>query len=893
LEPGTQIGPYQIVGRIGSGGMGEVYRAQDTVLDREVAIKTLPPDMRGNKARLERFEREAKLLASLNHPNIATLHGLEKVGEERFLIMELVAGDPLDRLLDLGPLAVGDALRIGRQIADALEAAHEKGIVHRDLKPSNVIVGPRRQRVKVLDFGVAKSIEPRGTASAPEARDLTGLTAPGAILGTPPYMSPEQVRGQAIDDRSDVWAFGCLLYEMLTGRRAYQGESFADTLSAILTRVPDWQRLPPEVPEGVRSLLERCFVVDRNLRVSMADVRDRLDDILENRPASVSFPALPSLPTLSPPTWVDMPRPNPSSAPVVSAAAGVPFGTDSPTLSTSPTLASPARRRSLIAVAAVLAVALGAGGAVLLPRLRDSGGESAQGGASEIRSLVVLPSQVLGEESDRFLADAIPNTVSTHLAQVEGLETKVPPSNVEFERIGRDLNAIAESYHVNGVVLPTITVVADQLTLNLQLVAVPSRVVLWTRDFEGRRDRYVELARGAAEGIRQALRPTAPALPRAADVVRDSEAELALHQGLFLANLFRRQGLPEDFERAEAALRRALELDPRQAEAAAELARLHAARIVTGVPPQEIVPEVRAWARRALEIDPRSSRAWAVLSEVEQIDPQGNYRRMLETGLKAATFGSDDGYAHMRLSSALSLRSVLLGLEALQRARQLDPLELSSPLLEALTLMVIDRVDEARERVEQVRRVEPDMPFAILVHTLVEIVDGRVEAAAELVAQLEPMASDGRIRPEWLEFVRDFVEFQRAAEQGNQALEDAAAARLIRVARGERKFPRWEKATSEVAPLLARQGRAREALDLMLYRQEIGVLENYEFLLLNKDLEPLRGDARFRRLLDPLRKDFDEMLVILAAARKRGEFPAYLDPAVDKLLPLVGVPRPW
>jgi hypothetical protein len=207
--------------------------------------------------------------------------------------------------------------------------------------------------------------------------------------------------------------------------------------------------------------------------------------------------------------------------------------------------------------------------------------------------------------------------------------------------------------------------------------------------------------------------------------------------------------------------------------------------------------------------------------------------------------------------------------------------------------MVIGRVEEARARVEEVRRIEPEMPYAILVNALVEIVAGDGDAAARLTEKLEPMARDGRIRPEWLPLVRDYATLEQAARKGDKTQEDAAAGRLIRAARGEVKFPRWQNATAEVAPLLARHGRVQEALDLMLYRHTIGSEENYEFLLLQKDLEPLRSDARFRQLLDPARKDFDELLAILGDARRRGEYPSYLDPAVDDLLPLVGVRRPW
>jgi serine/threonine protein kinase/tetratricopeptide (TPR) repeat protein len=872
LDIGTQIGPYLITGRLGRGGMGEVYRARDTILDREVAVKALPPNVRGDVVRLSRFEREAKLLASLNHPNIATLHGLEQVGDERYLVMELVEGVVLDRLLASGPLPVEQAVRIGRQIAEALEAAHEKGIVHRDLKPANVMVSPKG-RVKVLDFGVAKSMDSVPTFAPGREVTVASLTAPGIAVGTPPYMSPEQVRGQVLDDRSDIWAFGCLLYEMLTGKRAYQGDTWADTLSAILTQEPDWQALPADVPEVLRDLLGRCLARDRDRRMPrIGEVRAELDCAFEARSSAIRVPIS------TPPTVLELPR---SLAPAAPSAHG--------SAARLPRLP----RRAWIA-AAGLAVALAAGGLAVLPKLRSLEGKPQPvPGLRDIRSLVVLPSRVLGDESDRFLADAIPNTVSTHLAQIDGLETKSPPTSMELDRVGWNLNDIAESYHVGAVVLPTVTVTGDMLILNLQLVAIPSRVVLWTRDFEDRRQRYLDLARAAAEGIRQALRPATPALARSADVAASSEAELALHQGLFLSNLYRRQGLAGDFERARLALQQALELDPRQAQAAAEIARLQAARVVTGVPPQQIVPEVRRWAQRALEIDPRSSRAWAVLSEAEQIDPQGSYQKMLDDALKAAAFGPKDGYAHTRLSFALSRRSFLLGLKASERAAQLDPLELSSALSDAIYLMAISRLDEARSRVERALRIEPEMPYGMLVLALVETFAGRGEAATAIAARLAPMASDGRIRPDWLKLIQDYTTFEKGEEEGDREAAGAAAGRLLRAARGKNKFPRWESATAQVAPLLARHGRAEEALDLMLARADMGVVENYEFLLLNRDLEPLRADPRFRRLLDQARTRFNEMLDILSAARSRGEYPAYLDPALHDLLPLIGIPRRW
>jgi hypothetical protein len=271
LAPGTRIGAYKIGDQIGAGGMGEVYRATDTNLGRDVAIKVLPEEFAQDGERLARFEREAKTLASLNHPNIAIIHGLEKTGHVRALVMELVEGPTLAERIEHGAISIDEALPIARQIAEALEAAHEQGIIHRDLKPANVKVRPDGM-VKVLDFGLAKALEPVG-AMSPGHSPLPTITSPamtraGVILGTAAYMSPEQAKGRAADKRSDIWAFGCTFYEMLTGRRPFDGEDVSDTLASVLRGEPAWEALPPDLPPAVVQLIKRSLEKDRRRRIA-------------------------------------------------------------------------------------------------------------------------------------------------------------------------------------------------------------------------------------------------------------------------------------------------------------------------------------------------------------------------------------------------------------------------------------------------------------------------------------------------------------------------------------------------------------------------------------------------------------------------------------------------
>ena len=284
LTSGTRLGAYDIGSLLGAGGMGEVYRAKDTKLNRDVAIKVLPAAFALDTDRLARFTREAQTLASLNHPGIAQIFGIEESSGVRALVMELVQGDDLSAIIGRGAMPLADALPIARHVADALEAAHEAGIVHRDLKPANIKVRGDGT-VKVLDFGLAKALDPAGGpgASAMNSPTLTArATQLGMILGTAAYMAPEQARGKAVDRRADIWAFGVVLYEMLTGRRAFEGEEISDVLAAVLTRDPDFSALPAATPATVRRLLARCL--DK-------DPKRRLRDIGEAR-LELSEPAL-------------------------------------------------------------------------------------------------------------------------------------------------------------------------------------------------------------------------------------------------------------------------------------------------------------------------------------------------------------------------------------------------------------------------------------------------------------------------------------------------------------------------------------------------------------------------------------------------------------------------
>jgi serine/threonine protein kinase/Tol biopolymer transport system component len=293
LTPGTRLGVYEVTMPIGAGGMGEVYRATDSNLKRSVAIKVLPASVAGDADRLARFQREAEVLAALNHPNIAAIYGLEKTVDFTALVMELVEGEDLSQRIARGAIPIDEALPIAKQIADALKAAHEQAIIHRDLKPANIKVRPDGT-VKVLDFGLAKAVEPAGTKSSsvsmsPTITSPAMMTGAGMILGTAAYMSPEQAKGRVVDRRADIWAFGAVLFEMLTATRAFGGEDVTDTIVSVISKEPDWAALPAATPLPVRLLLRRCLDKDSRRRLrDIGEARFALETAYDSAAAPVN-----------------------------------------------------------------------------------------------------------------------------------------------------------------------------------------------------------------------------------------------------------------------------------------------------------------------------------------------------------------------------------------------------------------------------------------------------------------------------------------------------------------------------------------------------------------------------------------------------------------------------
>ena len=446
-----RLGAYEIRGQLGAGGMGEVYLARDTRLGRDVAVKILPPPLADDAERLARFEREARTIAALNHPGIVTLHAVEDAGHTRFIVMEHVSGRTLASVIGSGGLPLGRVLELAVPIADALAAAHDKGIVHRDLKPNNVMVTDEG-RVKVLDFGLAKAAavaSPGGDATV----TTMAQTMPGQIVGTIPYMAPEQCRGEPVDTRADLFAFGAMLYEMASGIRAFRGNSSADVMSAVLREDPTpLEELKPTLPARFTKIVRRCLEKDPRRRVQSAiDLRDELQDLAEEL------------------------RPGPARLPAGGAA--VPPGP-------APARARRAGSRWLWAAIAVAAIGLLVLGTLEVRRWREGAGGA--GRVQPIRSLAVLPFEnLMHDPSQDYFVDGMHDAVITELVRLDAVKVTSRAAVMRFKGKALPIKDVARDLTVDAVIQGSVLRSGQTVRINANLILGANDQNVWARSYDG------------------------------------------------------------------------------------------------------------------------------------------------------------------------------------------------------------------------------------------------------------------------------------------------------------------------------------------------------------------------------------------------------------------------
>jgi TolB-like protein/tRNA A-37 threonylcarbamoyl transferase component Bud32/Flp pilus assembly protein TadD len=665
--------------------MGEVYRARDTKLERDVALKILPEAFAQDPDRLARFQREARVLASLNHPNIAQIFGLEDTTATRALAMELVQGDTLDALIRRSRTATSglpleQALSIARQIAEALEAAHEAGIVHRDLKPANVIVR-HDGVVKVLDFGLAKTTPSIAVESSDSSGDLVAVDSPtmtspaqtlaGSVLGTAAYMSPEQARGRAVDKRTDIWAFGVLLYEMLTGRHLFAAETVSDTIAFVLTRDPDYSALPNTVPAHVRALLIRCL--ERDTKRRLRDIGDAGHDL-----------------QLAPPTS-SVAAPAASAAPAPSSAT-----------------ASPARRVNWLASGIGL-VLLGA--LVGVSMWRSAGGKTAIAPDASARSIAVLPFvNQSGNADDEYFSDGMSDELASALMKVRDLRVAARSSAFTFKGKNVDAREVGEKLDVATVLEGTVRRSGDKLRVTAQLVNASDGLVRWSERYEREAKDVFAVQDDITTAIVAALKltlGTGAVAGSKAGRTEDAEAYDLYLRGRFLVLKQTEDGLRKSLDY----FAKALEKDPGYAPAYAGTALAHMWLADAFAPPREEEPKAKAAALKAIELDSTNAEAHTYLGlvkwfydwEFENFDVE--FRRALQlnpNSMEAHTF------------YALALCSMGRwdeGIAEADRAMQLDPLAPMPSWMRESCLVSSRQYDKAIQQHKRTAELDPNFYY--------------------------------------------------------------------------------------------------------------------------------------------------------------------------------------
>jgi serine/threonine protein kinase/Flp pilus assembly protein TadD len=616
LQPGSRLGTYEIADLLGVGGMGEVYRAQDLKLGRAVAIKVLPDEFARHPGRVTRFEREARMLAAVNHPTIAAIYGAEEDGASRYIVMELVEGETLAQRLASGSLAVADALRIASQVAEALEVAHQKGVIHRDLKPANIKITPEG-KVKVLDFGLAKAMELPFAGDMSHSPTLVMADSrPGEIVGTPEFMSPEQARGKETDRRTDIWAFGCILFESLSGKRAFAGETVPDAIGAILHLEPDWASLPARTPERIRELLRLCLEKDPGRRL-----RDAGDARLE----------------------------------IESALAGM----SSSGVSALPPERRTARGRIVAAVAAAAALAVGV---LLVARDRFPTPAPVSG-----RHLAVLPFRNLTNVAEgEMWGVALADTVSARLANIRGLHVVTPraPSQPPDTK-DTSIPSVARRLGANTLLEGSLQREQESYRITYRIIDASGTQIaanaLDGKELFALQDRVAE---SVAEDLNLARSPRRTPTPSGLDTP-------ALQQRYLEAvGLLQRYDRREDVQTALTILQRLAEEKPRSALVLAALARAQLATFSLTSDPEwakraiaasvaargldPSLPEVDVTLGDTLRVTGRSKEAIEVYRRALSVRP-GDVEALLGLGRAAAADG-DEGTAESAFRQAIELQ---------------------------------------------------------------------------------------------------------------------------------------------------------------------------------------------------------------------------------------------
>ena len=662
---GKKVRGFEIKEIIGKGGMGVVYLARDTKLDRSVAVKSMPAELQASSTAQARFQREAKLLASLNHPNIAVIYEIVEEQKSGYLILEYIPGQTLAERIAHKPLNLEEALSIGQQITEAVSAAHEKGVIHRDLKPGNIKITPDG-RVKVLDFGLAKT-------SGREGKSLEAtVTQPGRVMGTPAYMSPEQACGKPTDKRSDIWSFGCIMYQMLTGQLPFEGETTTETLARIIEREPDWEKLPEDTPSNIRVLLRRCLEKNPNRRLQhIGDVAIEIRETL-------------NMPLTAPPVTT------PSST------------------SLKPQTATRNRLRTAAIIATVFAVVLS------VITVQHVSKKEVQPSLKDIR-LVVLPFENLGSADDEYFADGITDAITARLAGLHGISVISRQSAIQYKKTEKDTRQIAKELGVDYILEGTIqrerpSDPTSRVRIIPQLINASKDTHVWTDIYDDEMSEVFRLQSDVAERVAQALDIALLEPERQVLASRPTENMEAYDYYLRATEYFNRSDRESDFKIAIRMYERSIELDPVFAVAYASLSDVHSYMFWYHYDhSQERLAMAKQAADKALELNPELPEAHLALGHY-YYHGYSDYDRALEQFAIARKSQPNNskilawiGYVQRRQGKSEE------ALANLKRACELDPR--SGKLAEeaGITSMILRRYSQAERYYNRAILLAPDL----------------------------------------------------------------------------------------------------------------------------------------------------------------------------------------
>lgn len=653
---GRTLGHYRIVEKIGAGGMGEIYRARDEQLDRDVALKVLPPGLLKDEKARRRFRNEALLLAKLNHPNIATVHEFDTEDGADFLVMECVAGMSLAQKLETGPLPEKELLLIATQVAQALEEAHERGIVHRDLKPGNIVIAPK-DRAKVLDFGIAKLLRPAGDTDPTQS-----ITGAHGGAGTLPYMSPEQLRGEAAGSRSDIFSFGAVLYEMATGRRPCEETLPSRLIDAIVRERPVPPRLlNPKISSELDRIILKCLEKEPENRYQSAKELE-----------------------------VDLRRlQTPSSAPMTLAAAAKP---------------APRSRRTVeftaIAMSIALLIALGLG--VRAWRQRQA---AARASSTQIRSLAVLPLKNLsGDPQQAYFTEGMTEELTTQLAQISELRVISQASVTSYENSRESLPQIAKQLHVDAIVEGSVMRSNDRVRITARLIQVSNGNLLWTQDYDRNLKDVLSLQEDVARTIASEVKVT---------LTPDEKARLATAQAVdprahddYLEGSYLNKGTILQQRKALEYFEDAIRIDPSYAPAYAGLADYYWSN--QELRPIERMPKAKDYAQHALTLDPNLADAHIALGAIH-FHADWNWVAAEKEFKRAIELSPSDAEAHYLYSVYLvAMGRADEGLAESAKAQQLDPLSIWAQITAGNVFYFTRHYDKAVEQCQKALVLDPN-----------------------------------------------------------------------------------------------------------------------------------------------------------------------------------------